>query len=124
MKTSEIVDRCHELEAQIKPAQEELKTLKGQLIDGGAGVYHGTDGRKATVISVSEKLEPNPNEEAVLAAKKIAGETFEKLFEKVVTYRPLKSFRELALALLTPAKARKVITACEKPGYTFVKLSA
>lgn len=111
------VTRGHQIKAQIKDLTAELKGIEAELLEAGGG--EDADGRKATVIEATTTLaEP----EDIEAAKALAGdEAFKKLFEKSTSHKPVKSFREIAQALLTPAKARKLIELCEKPKAAWLK---
>jgi|GEM_PF-4238153 hypothetical protein len=53
----------------------------------------------------------------------VAGDAFAKLFTKVVRFDPVKSFRDVAAAVLTPAKAKKLVGMCEVAGAPRVKFT-
>lgn len=107
------------LKDEIRVRTDELKDLEKQLIACGAGKYEGLHGEECNVIAPGPGIKPG--DEDIAACKEIAGEHFGKLFEKVTSFKPVKSFREVAAALLTKAKCAKVIAAVEKASSPFVK---
>ena len=117
-KIEALVTRGHHIRAQMKDLKDELAGIEHSLIDAGGG--EDADGRKATVIESAPSIAVPEN---IDDAQGIAGEHFGKLFEKVVTYKPVKSFREVAGALLTKAKAGRIISLCEKPKAPWIKWS-
>lgn len=116
-KIQTLVTRGHIIKSQIKDLSAELKEIEAELIEVGGG--EDADGRKATVIEASSTLSAP---EDIEDAKTIAGEHFGKLFELVKTHKPVKSFREVAAALLG-RKAGKLIALCEKPKAAWLKWS-
>lgn len=110
---------------QIKARQEtdagRLKEICAHLVEQGAGEYEGGDGSKAVVVCPSPKLKVDSKRLEEL--QKLAGESFAKLFDKVVSFKPAKGFREVAAAVLTPARARKIVEACEEESSPYVKIS-
>lgn len=116
-KIQTLVTRGHIIKSQIKDLNGELKEIEEALIEVGGG--EDDDGRKAVVIEASSTLSAP---EDIEDAKAIAGEHFGKLFELVKTHKPVKSFREVAAALLG-RKAGKLIALCEKPKAAWLKWS-
>lgn len=117
-KIEALVSRGHHIKSQIKDLSAELKDIEAALLEAGGG--EDADGRKAVVIeSAPAIVVPDSIEDA----QGIAGEHFGKLFEKVVTYKPVKSFREVAAALLTKAKSARLISLCEKSKAPWIKWS-
>lgn len=116
-KIQSLVTRGHIIKSQIKDLNGELKEIEAALIEAGGG--EDADGRKATVIEATTTLS---SPEDIEEAKAIAGEHFSKLFEVVKTHSPVKSFREVAAALLG-RKAGKLIALCEKPKKAWLKWS-
>jgi len=107
------VDRGWSLKQRIEADREELKKIETTLIELGPGEYAGDSGRRAQVIQPSPAIKPKT--EAVETARELIGDepTFKKLFEKIVTWKPAKSFREVAAAILPKNKLTKVIETCE-----------
>lgn len=116
-----LVDEGRALKARIAADGDRLKEISVELVTLGSGTYEGSNGSKATVVVPSPSLKPTS--EAVEKYREELGPVFKKLFDAVTTYKPVKAFREVAGALLTPAKARKIVEACEVPGTPYVKFS-
>jgi hypothetical protein len=117
---SDLVEEGALLDAAIKDKALRLKTIKALLIPLGPGEYlSSSSGRKAIVIQPERALKPTAA--AIASARPIAGTAFSKLFERVVAWKTqdAKTFRQVALALLTPAKAQRIIALCEvdNPAY-------
>jgi hypothetical protein len=116
-KIQTLVSRGHIIKSQIKDLSVELKEIEAELIEVGGG--EDAEGRKAVVIESTPTIAAP---EDIEDAKAIAGEHFGKLFEVVKTHKPVKSFREVAAALLGK-KAGKLIALCEKPKAAWLKWS-
>jgi hypothetical protein len=111
------VKRGSAIKAQIKDLSAELKEIETFLIEAGGG--EDADGHTAKVIESTPVIAAP---EDIEDAKALAGEHFGKLFEVVKTHKPVKSFREVAAALLGK-KAGKLIALCEKPKAAWLKWS-
>ncbi len=125
MATSDIPKLVAEgckLDAMIKDAGKRLAAIKGELIKAGAGEHFGSAGERALVIEAGPALTALKAED-LETAKTIAGKDFAKLVEKSVSYKPKKSARELAEALLGKAAA-KFVSLIERPGVVQVRFSS
>lgn len=107
-KIEALVTRGHHVRGQMNVLKDELTGIESSLIDA--------DGRKTTVVESDPSIAVSENIED---AQGVACERFGKLFEKVVTYKPVKSFCEVTAALLT--KAARIISLCEKPKAPWIK---
>lgn len=118
---AKLVTRGHALKGEINERTTELKEIEAQLIEKhGAGSLQGAGAAQCTVIIPNAGIKPDAA--AIEACQSVAGAAaFKKLFEKVVTFKPVASFGAVAAALLSPAKAAKVIGLCEKSSSPFVK---
>lgn len=123
-EVSDLVDEGVRVQASMKENKKRLEEISAELIARGAGEHTGTDGRKANVIFPSAAVKTPKDEESLARVKKLTGTLFAKLFDKKTTFSPVKSFRDVAAALLTPAKASKVIAECEEEPKAYVKFSA
>lgn len=119
--TEYCIHRGHALRTQIAALKEELAGLEKHLCTLPPGSYRGEDSReKANVILPSSAIKPSPD--AVAAVRKLVpAALFGKMFERVVAHKPVKGLRDVAAAILTPAKAAKVIALCEVPGAPYVR---
>lgn len=115
-KIEALIQRGYQLKDQIKDLTTELKDIEGKLMEAGGGELE--DGRKVIVIESAPSITAP---EDISEAQAIAGDAFGKLFEVVKTHKPVKSFREVAAAVLTKAKAAKLIKLCEKPKAPWLK---
>jgi hypothetical protein len=116
-KISALVTRGTALKAQIKDLGTELKEIEAALIEAGGG--ENDDGNKAIVIESAPTIAAPEDLDEV---RELLGEHFGKCFDKVVSYKPVKSFREVVSAL-AGRKAGKIITACETPKKPWLKWS-
>lgn len=111
-----------ELDSKIKAQSERLKEIKAQLVALPPAIYAADNGRTAQVIAPSPAIKPK--EEAIDAAREEIGDEplFKKLFERVVTWRPVdaKSFRRVAAAILPKGKVARVIDLCEVESQPYV----
>jgi threonine aldolase len=119
MDTTTLVEAGAKLKAEIRTKQDALKEIEAHLIERGAGTYEGAAGESCTVIVPNPVIKPTADE--IEAAREAAGDAADKLFTKVVSYAPVKAFREVVAALLSKAKAKKLIALCEKTSSPFVK---
>lgn len=114
----------HALRAEIAERQERLKAIEGQLWETlvEPGTY-STPAGSIALVSPGPKL--TTTDEAIETARKLCPKTiFGKLFERSVSYSPVKAFRDLAAALLTPAKSRDLIAAFEQDSSKYCKWTA
>lgn len=118
-----LVRRGRDLDLEIKAKTDELKKIKQRLIAAGAGEHEGTDGAKALVIFPSPKIAPA--EENLGKVEKLIGpKRFTKLFDQVVSFRPVKAFREVLHALATDTtQEADVLALCESESAAQVRFS-
>lgn len=116
---TKLVTEGFALKREIETKQARLKEIADALVERGAGTYEDGKGASCTVVVPSAGIKPS--EEDVEVCKDIAGEHFAKLFEKAVSFKPVKAFREVAAALLSKAKCAKLIAQVEKASSAFVK---
>jgi hypothetical protein len=116
-----LVTEANEIKRRQKEDGDRLKEISAALVKAGAGEHTGSDGSTALVICPSPTVKYIEDNHAQL--QKLAGDEFYSLFERKVTYAPVKAMRDVAKALLTPAKARKLIALSEVPSTAFVKFS-
>lgn len=119
----QLVTRGAQLDAKIKTLGEELKGIRAHLVSAGHGEHRGENGERALVVFPSPVIKPDAD--AIADAQICAGRAaFGKLFERVVSFKPRKGFREIASAVLTPAKCKKLIERCEVESAPQVRFSA
>jgi hypothetical protein len=118
-----LVDESAALDRRIKADTARLtEILKPQLVKLSPGTYNGTDGAKALVIQPEPGIRPSAS--AIDSARAVAGpEAARRLFSRVIVRKAMKSFREIARNILTPAKAEKVIALCEVASNPYVILT-
>lgn len=118
-----LVDEGVELDSAIKAKSKRLDEIKATLRARGVGEYKGTGSNVAKVLEVEASIKPVAEQKAD-AARKLAADHFPNLFARTVTFLPVKGFRAVCVALLTPAKAAKLIALCEKENTPQVRFSA
>lgn len=111
-----LIDRWHAAKLKVAAAQEELAAIEVDVLKLGRGKYVGTvPGAEVTVVAatpegVTYELVADNEEEA----RKICGELFAKLFDRVVSYKPCSSFRDVVGKLLKKGAAGKLLELCAK----------
>jgi hypothetical protein len=136
-KLKVLVTRAVVLDRSIARDQEELKALKEQLAteaesrsedstptEGGGTslVFEGADGSIARVTTAGATLKSSVKAEGrdIEKVKTAAGRHFSRLFETVLAYKPIASFRDETIALLGAKDGGKLIKLCETKGKTTV----
>jgi len=110
---SVLVDELYRLRDAAQQIADRQEAIKQTLISRGAGEYGGS-----SEDFLAKVLIPSPPKPTFAApkdiepAKKIAGETFSKLFDRIISYQPTKGFDLLAGKLLTPARSRDLLALC------------
>lgn len=107
------VDEAIRLHASIEADKKRLDEIKEQLAELTAGKYFGLGGQRITVVAAGTAIKPG--ESQVAAARTLAGKHAGKLFTRQIVFKPVGSFRDIVLALLTPKKAEKILALCEVP---------
>ncbi len=108
------------IKARVKADAARLKEIEAELIRQGAGKHEGDNGASCTVIIGAAAIKLP--KDAVDKVRELLGEEhFKTLFDRTVGYAPVKGFRDVAAAVLTEAKARKIIALCETPASPYVK---
>lgn len=110
------------IKARAKADKKRLEEIEAQLIELGAGDYTGEGDTACKVIQPSPGIKVADGD--IEPAREICGdEAFKKLFDRLVSYKPVKAFREVAEALLTAGKVKKLVALVEKPASPYVKWS-
>lgn len=116
------------LDAEIRAMSKRLAEIKGKLLDEAAKreaehvagkTGHGSNwsftapsGARVTITYPGKGL-ASQDEESGAEIKTLAGPAFAKLFERRVSFAPVKAFREVLAALLPKPKAAKVLALVE-----------
>jgi hypothetical protein len=125
-----LVDAAVKLDRQIKDDTRRLRDLKAQLMveaslhpadhgttegGGSSWTFTGRSGNIVRVIFPAPQLRSSFDPENKTHAKILAkfGDLLGKLFGKRVVYKPLDDFRARVEMELPPARAAKLIAACE-----------
>lgn len=119
--TFALVTEAVKISRRMDKDDARLKEIKKLLTKQGKGEYLG-EGGKALVIEPTPGIKPS--EEDVEKVKALlTKEQFNKLFDTETVESPVKNFRDVIAAVLTPAKAKRVIKICEKKSSTQVRIS-
>ena len=119
-----VSERCL-LRARMKEDGKRCEEIDAVLFKSGAGRYTGLRDEQLLVVFPGPGLE-TPRDEKDLAALRgdILGDAdFKTLFERVVSWRPVKSCRDIAVRILTPMQLKKFLVACEVPSQPQVRFS-
>ena len=114
LRIRSLVDESVRLNDSIEADVARLGELKELLLELPPGRYCGSN-LTGRVLVVPSSTAIKPGEAQVAAARALAGKHAAKLFTREVSYKAVKGLRDIATALLTPAKARKLIALCEVP---------
>ena len=100
------------LKREIADRSDELKRITALLITLTPGDYQGEQGEVAKVVQSSAAIKPSS---AVIGQVRaiVDPDIFTKLFDRIVSWKPVQNFRSVVAAVLTPAKAQKVVALCE-----------
>lgn len=112
--------------ARAKRASEDFAQLQqdcaAELIRRcGPGEQSG-DGCKALIVHPAPAVKPDAGTIAALKTS-LPQDKFGKLFERLVVFKPVKAFRAVAAAILTPAAAAKLFARVEVESKPYVKFS-
>lgn len=110
--------------AKLDREIQELKRIRALLASLPPGEYVGEKpGDIAKVIAPSPAIKPQPG--VIGQCREIISDPdlFKKLFDRIITYKPVANFRSVIAAILTPAKAQKVIQLCEVETQPYVVFS-
>jgi hypothetical protein len=117
-----LVNEASRLERRTKTDKTRLDEIKAEFVKLTPGAYEGAFGAKVEVIQPQPGIRPAAD--AIANAIVAAGpDASKKLFARSVVTKPVKNFREVARAVLTPAKAEKVIVLCEVSANPYVLIS-
>jgi hypothetical protein len=119
--TETLVDLAFGHRAEIAWRKIELEKLEALIIARGPGKHTGTIPENVAQVIAAVPAGTGPDSYALDAereerAEQLAGGSFPKLFTRVVSYVPVAGFADVARALLTPAKWRKIVDLCRVPG--------
>jgi hypothetical protein len=141
---SALVSTILDLDAEIAALEEKRKVAADALIALGEGEYLDKTGERRLLVIVPSAPKPTfelypkkaledfcekagvkkaTNEQVAAffeareaGARKLAGIAFGELFNRLVTYSPVKGFADIVPKLLTPAKARNLLDFCRVHG--------
>jgi hypothetical protein len=100
------------LQNRINADTDRLKQIKGVLIKAGGGKHYGARGGEALVIFPSPKIAP-PKDQLGAVQDALGKDDFTTLFEKIISWVPVKSCRDVAMRVLPTAKLKKFLALCE-----------
>ena len=119
--TAALIAEGAALKAKIAKDSERLKEIADAVIAKlPPGKHEGNDGAACTIIAPSPSVKPSA--EDAEAVREIAGDdAFKKLFERVVSFKPVKAFREVLAAITDKRTTAKVLSLVEKDSTASVK---
>jgi hypothetical protein len=117
-----LVTQGAKLKREIQAKQEESRRINALLITLTPGDYQGEYGEVAKVILPSAAIKPSAT--AIAQVRNVVDpDLFTKLFDRIVSWKPVQNFRSVVHALLTPAKEQKIIALCEIDSAPYVVFS-
>ena len=120
-----LIDEGAEIKARIKADTERLKEIEATLMESLApGKHPGTDGVCCTIIAPESSLKLKSDDVDEVRAT-LGDDSFKKLFDRTVSFKPVKSFREVLAALADGKRvANKVLALMDTPSSPSVKWAA
>lgn len=110
------------IKARMAADKRRLDEITALLTELDPGDYKGDNGEICKVIAPAAAIKVKDGE--IEPAREICGDdAFKKLFDRAVSYSPVKAFRDVAAALLTPGKVKRLVELLEKPAAKYVKWS-
>lgn len=121
MKITVLIAEGASLKARIEADSKRLKEINDQLISElPAGKHEGNDGTACSIVVPSPSVKPSA--EDIDAVRQLAGdEAFKKLFDRMVSFKPVKAFREVLGAITDKRTAGRVLSLVEKEATPYVK---
>lgn len=116
----DLVTEGAEIRKLVADKGKRLKEIEAALIAAGPGLHEDGKGTKVSVVAAGESVCVPADLDAV---KEAAGEHFGKLFEREVSYKPVKGFAEIVGALFKKPAAKKILNLCRKVRSAYVKWS-
>lgn len=108
----ELVDEGAALNERMKLDALRMAEIKTALIEKGPGEYLGTNGAQVLVIFPAARIAPKPD--AIPDISRALGpQFFGTLFDKIVSWKPAKSCRDIAERTLPPAKLKTFLELAE-----------
>jgi hypothetical protein len=114
-----LVDDGAKLDIEIDAKTKELKKIKALLVTLDAGDYFGDSGRIAKVIHPAPKIAPAATQIEPLR-EAIGDADFKTLFDRIVTWKPVKECRSVAVRILSPGQLKKFLSFCEQDSSPYV----
>ena len=115
MNTAKLRAEGASLKANIKAASERLKEIETELLKDGPQKYE-----ECTVVGESTQvIVPEGDDDE--AVQKFAGEHYDKLFERVTSYKCVKGYKDVVTALFPTRTAAAILNRCTKTKSGFVK---
>lgn len=116
-----LIARGAKLKASIAEQTKELKEIEADILRRCApGKHQGDENTSCSVIAPAATIKLST--EDVDKVKELTGdETFKKLFERTVTFKPVKAFRDLLAALVGKREQKKVLELTQGESTSYVK---
>jgi hypothetical protein len=109
------------LKSRITADTARLKEIEADLLRAlPAGEHQGANGATCRIVTPGPAVKPDA--EAVDAVRQVAGDdVFRKLFERAVSFKPVKAFREVLAAITDKRTTAKVLALVERESTPYVK---
>lgn len=117
-----LIEEGATLRNTIETSGKRLKEIEETLLSSlPSGKHDGANGTGCTIVAPSPSIKLG--REDVDAVRELAGdEAFRKLFDRVVSYKPVKAFREVLAAVVVKKRpANGILKLTEKSSNPYVK---
>lgn len=115
MDTTALRTEGQKLNEEIKTKRKRLDEITAELLKSGPGKFE-----ECTVVGESSQVvvPDGADDERV---KELAGENYDKLFERVTSWKCVKGFTDVVNALFNSRTAEAILKRCTKAKAGFVK---
>lgn len=115
MDTAKLRAEGAALKETIKTASTRLKEIETELLKDGPGKFE-----ECTIVGESTQvIVPEGDDDE--RVKQLAGEHYDKLFERVTSWKCVKGFKDVVSALFPSRTADAILKRCTKTKSGFVK---
>jgi len=118
----DLVSRYVVICAQQEALEKERCDLRDILVQKGKGALRGANGETIQVIYPDPKIQVQADK-IELIKERIGEENFKTLIERVVTWKPVKSCRDVANRVLTKLQLRQFLGLTESECAPYIRIS-
>jgi len=120
-KQISLIEEGCRLKAQIESDSARLKEIGEMLLEVlPAGPHHG-ESNSMLIVEPSPAVKPGEKDIEPVRLVLEDDDVFKKLFDRVVSYKPVKGFRDKLAVLVDKRKQKRILALVEKPTPKYIK---